>query len=258
MMTVSNLASLWKAVVATSMLVAACPAWAQTVDALVRAHDLYNKRQYAEAIQAAADARKLPVQADSAMVVMGRAHLERFRQAADAADLDRARQLLPPLESAKLAPRDRLDWTIAMAELLYFDRRFSTAAEFFETALAHVAELEPEARDWLIEWWASALDQQAQVSTEAERRPIYVRILTRAEDELKHDDRSPTAAYWLSASAVGVGDLDRAWAAAEAAWLRAASAGPAGAKLRDDLDRDRKSTRLNSSHVSESRMPSSA
>ena len=33
---------------------------------------------------------------------------------------------------------------------------------------------------------------------------------------------------------------------------------PGARDLQDDLDKDRKSTRLNSSHVSESRMPSSA
>jgi hypothetical protein len=88
----------------------------------------------------------------------------------------------------------------------------------------------------LIEWWASALDQQAQLGPDTERRPLYLRILARAEDELRRDDQSPVAAYWLAAAAFGLDDLDRAWAAAEAGWMRGAG-GPAGLRLRDDLDR---------------------
>jgi hypothetical protein len=119
---------------------------------------------------------------------------------------------------------------------LYFDRRFSTAAEFFETALAHLDLLEPGARERLVEWWASALDQQAQLGPEAERRPLYLRILARAEGELGHDDQSAVGSYWLAAAALGLNDLDRAWAAAEAGWLRSTSAG-SGVRLRADLDR---------------------
>lgn len=205
-------------------------------DPLVRAHELYNRAQYDEAIQAATEARK-PPQATSAAIVLARAHLERYRLRGEAADLDAARQAIVPLDASALAPRPRLDWTLAMAELLYFDRRFSTAAEFFDLALARAGELEPQAREGLFEWWASALDQQAQLAPEPERRPIYQRILSRAEDEQRRDDRSIVTAYWLSAASVGVGDLDRAWAAAEAGWLRGGSSGASGAKLRDDLDR---------------------
>lgn len=212
-------------------------ATAQTDPPLVRAHDFYNKQQYDLAIQSAAEARKVPAQADAAVIVLARAHIERYRQGMDAADLDAARSALVPIDHARLAGRDRLDWTIATGQLLYFDRRFGTAAEFFETAFGQVDLLEAGARDRLVEWWATALDQQAQLGPHAERQAIYRRILTRAEDELRRDDRSTVGGYWLAAAAVGVDDLDRAWAAAEAAWLRSSSTVPAGVMLRGDLDR---------------------
>ena len=234
MMTVRNLAP-WL----VAGTVAAWPALAaaQQPDSLAKAHDLYNQRQFDQAILAASEARQLPALADAAAVVQARAHLERYRLNSETADLDAARETLRPLESAKFADRARLDWTIAMGQLLYFDRRFGTAAEFFEAALARVDTLEPAAREWLLDWWAGALDQEAQVGPEPERRPIYTRIQTRAEDELRRDDRSMVASYWLSAAAVGVGDLDRAWAAAEAGWIRSSSGGAPGVRLRADLDR---------------------
>ncbi len=206
-------------------------------DPLVRAHELYNQGDYDESIRLAEQASRLPAPASAAAVVLARAHLERYRQKLDTADLDAARSALTGLENGKLTGRDRVDWTVGMGEVLYFDRRFSTAAEFFETALAHLDLLEPGARDRLIEWWAGALDQQAQLGPDAERRPLYLRILARAEEELQHNDQSPVGSYWLAAAAFGLGDLDRAWAAAEAGWMRGATEGPAGVRLRTDLDR---------------------
>src|SRR6185436_8389820 len=72
---------------------------------------------------------------------------------------------------------------------------------------------------------------------DAERRTIYARILKRIEDELRRDDKSPAAAYWLVAAARGTDDLDRAWGAALAGWIRAPYLGARGASLHADLDR---------------------
>jgi len=206
-------------------------------DALVRAHELYNLQQYDAAIRFAEEARRIPARADAAAVVSARAHLERYRQSSDAADLDAARTALTQLDDAKLVGRDRTEWTIGLGEVLYFDRRFSTAAEFFERGLANGDQLEPDARQRLLEWWASALDQQAQLVPEPERHTLYLRILSRADEELGRNDRSLVATYWLAAAAFGLDDLDRAWAAAEAGWIRAGSSGHAGSDVRADLDR---------------------
>ena len=187
------------------------------------------------AIESALEARQQPGSAEAAGVVLSRAHLERYRQMLDPDELTAAREALVTVDKGALAPRDRLDWTIGMGELLYFDWRFSTAAEFFEVAMGRLEMLEPGARDRLFEWWAEALDQQAQLGPRDDRRAIYQRILGRAEATLHEDDQSTVAAFWLAAAAAGVDDLDRAWGAAAAGWLRAPS-DAAGARLRDDLD----------------------
>ena len=57
------------------------------------------------------------------------------------------------------------------------------------------------------------------------------------EEEVRRDASSTAASYWLVAATRGAGDLDRSWAAAVAAWVRAALAPDRGATLRADLDR---------------------
>ena len=54
--------------------------------------------------------------------------------------------------------------------------------------------------------------------------------------ELRRDPGSAPANYWRVVAARGAGDLDTAWDAAVAAWVRAAL-GPAGSQLRSDIDR---------------------
>ena len=55
--------------------------------------------------------------------------------------------------------------------------------------------------------------------------------------ELAPTPASSPASYWLAAAARGTGDLDRAWQAAIAGWVRASLARDRGAALRADLDR---------------------
>jgi hypothetical protein len=57
------------------------------------------------------------------------------------------------------------------------------------------------------------------------------------EQELRRDSASTPANYWLAASARAAGDLDRAWSAASAAWIRATLAPDRGVALRADLDK---------------------
>jgi hypothetical protein len=54
--------------------------------------------------------------------------------------------------------------------------------------------------------------------------------------ELGVNPASATAGYWLSAAARGQGDLQAAWDAAQAAWVRAPLAPDHGAAVRGDLD----------------------
>jgi hypothetical protein len=107
----------------------------------------------------------------------------------------------------------------------------------FELALARDGVLDAPARDLIFEWWAGALDRQAQYGMASERKPLYQRILVKSEAELAKNDLSVSATYWLAAAARGVEDYERAWGAAIAGWVRARYMGPAGATLRNDLER---------------------
>jgi hypothetical protein len=139
-------------------------------------------------------------------------------------------------DAAVLRPRDQVELTLALAESLYFDDRFGAAAEVFEVALSRIDLVGAGARESALEWWAGALDRQAQLGLESARRPAYARVLHRMEDELARNADSAVAIYWLAASAAGMDDGERAWASAQAGWARAPRTGAAGVKLRTDLD----------------------
>jgi hypothetical protein len=95
---------------------------------LIRARQLYNQQQYGEAIAAAREARGRADLADAAAVVLGRAHLERYRGASDAADLAAAREALVSVDTGRLIARDRLELLVGLGELLYFEGHFGAPA----------------------------------------------------------------------------------------------------------------------------------
>jgi hypothetical protein len=205
-------------------------------DPLALARQAYNERRYDEAIKLAGEAQKVPGAADAAAVVLARAHLERYGVMFEAADLADARAAISATDASKLAPRDHVEFYIAVGVSLYYDQNFGAAAEMFDLSLAGSELLDAASRERLFDWWAGSLDRQAQFGP-TDRKPFYARILRRAEDELRANERSAVAAYWLAAGARGTDDLERAVGAAEAGWIRAAFIGTPGAKLRDDLDR---------------------
>jgi hypothetical protein len=210
---------------------------ATPLDALSRARQFYNQRLYDAAIEAAMAARVSPRTADAAALILARAYLERFRAVSDAADLAAAHRELQQVHAEALAPTDRVELVIALGEALYFDDKAGAAAEQFEIALGRVGDGNLTIRERVLDWWASALDRQAQIGPEGERRAIYARIMSRMDDELRRDAGSAVASYWLVASARGSGDLERAWDAALAGWVRASLTGDRSAALRVDLDR---------------------
>lgn len=214
--------------------------FAQTpsADPLTKARLAYNEHRYEDAIAAAKEASKLPAQVDAARLVMARSLLERYRESViNAQDLAEARRLLKNVDPGKLSARDDVEFQVGLGEALYLENSFSAAAEFFSNALERSAALDPEAREMVFEWWATNLDRQAQFGPPAERRPLYARILERADRELARRDTSAVALYWLAAAAQGVDDLERAWGAAQAGWIRGAHLGARGTQLRVDLDR---------------------
>jgi hypothetical protein len=205
--------------------------------ALARARMLYNSADYDGAIAAASEARKVSAVADAASLVLARAHLERYRQRADASDLAAAREALQAVRPQALGARDRVDLLVGLGQSLFLSEAFGAAAELFDSALVQGTALPMRARLLLLDWWASALDREAQSRPVERRAAVFERIVERMERELAADPGCPPASYWLAVATRGAGDLDRAWAAAIAGWVRASLTPDSAAALRSDLDR---------------------
>jgi hypothetical protein len=218
-------------------LIVVAPVYGAEPAALARARTLYNAADYDAAIAAAADARRQPGAADAAALVLARAHLERYRQRADPADLAGARDALQAINQDSLGRRDRVDLLIGLGQSLFLGEAYGAAAELFDAALVQGAALPPRARTLLLDWWASALDREAQSRPLERRAPVFERIVSRMEDELRTDPGSAPASYWLAVATRGAGDLERSWDAAVAGWVRASLDRETATSVRADLDR---------------------
>ena len=148
-----------------------------------------------------------------------------------------ARAALAMVHAAALAPRDQLDLLIGLGQALYFGGSYGAAAELFDTALSRGTVLTGGDRLRLLDWWATAIDRNAQALAVDRRSTILQRALSRMEDELRQDPGNPVANYWLAAGSRDIGDLDRAWYAAVAAWVRAPLRPATAVALRTDIDR---------------------
>jgi hypothetical protein len=221
-------------VLAALLVLAAAPLHA--TDALSEARRLYNLGQYDAAEHAAREAVHIPATADGGRVVLGRIQLERYRRSAAPEDLADAIASLRAVDARPLDARERIELTIGLAEGLYLEDRFGAAASLFDSALDSSVALGSVAHERVLDWWATALDRQAQTRP-SERGELYGRIATRMAKEIAKDAASAAAGYWLAAAARGSGDLERALNEATAAWVRAILARDRGAALRADLDR---------------------
>ena len=206
-------------------------------DPLARARLLYNQRHYDAAVDAAEQARMTPARADAADLVAARAYLERFRETAASDDLTNARDRLRRLDPQKFGPRERAEYVVGLGETLFFEGAFGAAATVFDSVLNSRDALAVEARERVLDWWASAIDREARPRPDIERQVVYQRIRARMDGELATHPGSGAAAYWIAAAARAQGDLQAAWDAAQAGWVRARLASDKGAALRADLDR---------------------
>ncbi len=223
--------------VAALLLIAMSSMAASPREALSRARQLYNDAKYDAAIDAAGTLVHAQDLADAAQLVLARAYLERFRQSANENDLNAAREALKQVRATELSADDRVELNIAIGESLYFDGQAGASAEQFELALAHADRRQPARRERLLDWWATALDHQAQSGVDTVARTIQSRIVRRMEDELRGDAGAVVASYWLAAAARGSGDIERAWDAAIAGWVRTSQLGARGVATRAELDR---------------------
>ena len=103
------------------------------------------------------------------------------------------------------------------------------------------ASLAPDAHDRAVEWWAIALDAQAQAQPPDRSPAAYQRSVDADGAGAAARPGLGAAGYWLAAASRDAGDLERAWAAALAAWVRASLApdGAAGPARRSRQARDR-------------------
>jgi hypothetical protein len=225
------------AVLALALAISSPAGAADDRASLARARQLYNMRDFDAAIAAAEEARKAPERADSADLIAARALLERFRTSAAPDDLVQGRARLRRIAPERLGDRERLEFVMGLGEALYLDQAPGAAAAVFDSILlSDYAQLR-DGRELVLDWWASAMDEDARPRTEFERQALYQAVRSRMREELGRYPSSATASYWLIASARGQGDLQGAWDAAQAGWVRAPLAADHGAALRGDIDR---------------------
>jgi hypothetical protein len=208
----------------------------QPRDPLARARTLYNGGHFEAAIAAADEARGTASRADSADLVAARSYLERFRGSQASEDLTNARARLARLDPRKLGGREQTEYLVGLGEVLFFDEAFGAAADMFSDVLAHQSELPASGHERVLDWWATAVDRDARTRPEIDRQAVYQQVRDRMRDEIVTRPGSLAASYWLSAAACGQGDLQSAWNAAQAGWVRASLAGDGGTALRADLD----------------------
>jgi hypothetical protein len=228
-------ASVRAAVVA--LIAVAAMAAAPKPDPLADARRFYNQGKYDLALETARRAASAPGTASSARLIMGRARLERFRQTSSGDELEEARADFRAVDPRALDPREKIEFQVGLGELLYLAEQFGAAAELLDPVVDGSATLAPDAHERALDWWATALDRQAQALPAADRGLLYARIIERMQQVLRGDAASGPASYWLAAAARAAGDLERAWAAASAGWIRAALGRDHGVALRADLDR---------------------
>lgn len=219
-----------------ALLTTAGPVQANRAD-LARALALYNERRFDQAIEAATMARKTPDTQDAAAVVLARAHLERYRESADPADLGAAREALGAVRAGVLEPRARIEYLMAVGQALFLEDEFGAAASLFASGVAPARDVDPALAEAMLDWWGSAMERQAHVSPPERRKELFSALVADMRLELSRDPESAAASYWVAAGLRGAGDALAAWEAATAGWARARLAGARSATLRADLDK---------------------
>jgi hypothetical protein len=209
----------------------------EPADLLTQARVLYNEGRFEAAVDAAERARVTPALVDRADLIAARAFLERYRETVAIKDLTSARDRLRRINPQSFDARERAEFIVGLGETLYFDGSFGAAADLLQLVLeGGSSTLDPEARERVLDWWAIAVDREAWTKSFAEQQVFYERIRDRMRGELNVRPESPTAGYWAASAARSQGDINGAWDAAEAGWVRAVLAKDRGAQLRAALD----------------------
>jgi tetratricopeptide (TPR) repeat protein len=204
---------------------------------LAKARSFYNQRRFDQAIEAATAAQKTPATSNAATVVLARAHLERYRERADPADLAAARAALGNVVTGDLESTDRVDFLMALGQALFLQDDYGAAARLFESGLSSASAVGPDSLEAMLDWWGSAVERHAEALDRDKRPAAFARLGDRMAQELAHNPGSGAAGYWSVVAARGSGDAVAAWDLAIASWVRARLAGTRAATLRADLDK---------------------
>lgn len=215
-----------------------CPTVATAQNDLGRARSLYNAGQFDEAIAAATIAVRRLATAPSATLIIARSRLERFRRLGDPHDLATARAELVSLNPRMLGPQEAIEWQIGIGTALFLENQIGPAAEMFHSVL-QVAQTQLPAGEYekLFEWWGATLSRLAEGLMGDGRKQAYERLRVVARVELDRNPLSRPATYWTVVASRGAGDLEAAWSAAVAGWIRAGGQPDGGESLRADLER---------------------
>lgn len=205
--------------------------------ALAEARSLFGQARFEAADEAASRARDAVPGDGAAFLVSGRAMLERYRETADTAYLTQALDALRAVDGVTLSRNDQVDLILGLALGLYMNGEFRASAEMFVTSFEMAEAADPALRDRAVDWWATAMSRHAQSLPAHEREKTFALMLAAMTDEAKHDPSSASAGYWAVVATRGTGDLDRAWDAAIAHWVRAQLCRDGGDALREDLDK---------------------
>jgi len=226
-----------RALLAVLLVFLVLPGAAAAQNDLERARALYNAGQWDDSIAAATAAMMKPALASSATLIAARARLERFRHTNDPQDLTAARSQLVSLNPRNLGPQETIEWQIGLGAALFLDDQPGPASEMFTTVIASArSRVSPAELEKLLEWWASTLSRVAEALAGQARKDAYGVMLSAMRDELDRNPLSRPATYWLVVARRGAGDLDGAWNAAVAGWIRAGAQADSKA-FRTDLDR---------------------
>jgi hypothetical protein len=166
-----------------------------------------------------------PETQDAAAVVMARAHLERYREGVDPADLGAARDALGSVRTGVLEPRVRIEYLLAVGQALFLQDDFGAAAALFASGVSAAMKADEALGEAMLDWWGSAMERQAESSPPDRRKELFATLVTDMRAELARHPESAAACYWVAAGLRGAGDSVAAWDAATAGWVRARLAG---------------------------------
>jgi hypothetical protein len=186
----------WLSSLAACLL--ACSGLTEAASRVNDARKLYNQELYELAIRAATEARQAGDAVDEASLIFAPRPSRTLPPDPRRAQPQRGavRRCAPSMPRSCRRGRRRSSHS-PWANTCFWPTSSVRPAELFDSTSARVDDLGPAARDRVLDWWATAMDREAQEDS-AHRAGLYQRIIERMEDELRQQPGSTAAGYWLA------------------------------------------------------------